>query len=251
MNKWQVTLFILILLSGTGYWFAVVPDKASPEGKDSLAWFTPGPHKVITDDFKAVDTSRKTQPNNDFPGSDVRVLKGKIWRPDDVKTPGPLLVYSHGFMSFHQEGLYLVRFLASHGYTVVAVNYPLTNFFAPGKPLISDVVNQPGDVSFLITTILQRNADASDVLHNTIDEKKIAVAGVSLGGMTSTLVTFHRKVRDPRIAAAISIAGPAGMFTSGFFSSASTPFLMIAETFANVSTLFTTVGFFQRPDIAG
>ncbi len=131
-------------------------------------------------------------------------------------------------MSFHQEGLYLARFLASHGYTVVAVNYPLTNFFAPGKPLISDVVNQPGDVSFLISTLLKRNADSNDVLHNTIDEKKIAVAGVSLGGMTSTLVTFHRKVRDPRIAAAISIAGPSTMFTADFFTSTDTPFLMIA-----------------------
>lgn len=65
-----------------------------------------------------------------------------------------------------------MRFLASHGYTVVAVDYPLTNFFAPGKPKLSDVVNQPGDVSFLIDTMLKRNADASDVLHNTINPKR-------------------------------------------------------------------------------
>ena len=228
MNKWQIALLVLLLLGGIAYWFATIPAKVLPEGNESLALFKAGQYKVITESFKAVDETRKTQANNDFAGRDVRVLKGKIWRPQGLQNPGPLLVYSHGFMSFHQEGLYLVRFLASHGYTVVAVNFPLTNFFAPGKPFISDVVNQPGDVSFLISTLLQRNADANDVLHNTIDAKKIAVAGVSLGGMTSTLVTFHRQVRDPRIAAAISIAGPSTMFTTDFFTSTNTPFLMIA-----------------------
>ncbi|MEZ5493983.1 MAG: hypothetical protein R3E61_05185 [Pseudomonadales bacterium] len=215
MNKWQITLLVLLLLAGFAYWFAAMPATVLPAGKESQAWFTAGKYTVLVEDFKAVDAARKTQANNDFAGRDVRVLKGKIWRPQGLQKPGPLLVYSHGFMSFHTEGTYLVRFLASHGYTVVAVNYPLTNFFAPGKPLGSDVVNQPGDVSFLITALLKRNSDASDVLHNTIDEKKIAVAGVSLGGMTSTLVTFHRKVRDPRITAAISIAGP-NMFTADF-----------------------------------
>ena len=228
MNKWQITLLVLLLLSGASYWLAASPATALPQGSESQRWFTQGKYPVITEAFKAVDETRKTQANNDFAGRDVRVLKGKIWRPQGLQNPGPLLVYSHGFMSFHQEGLYLVRFLASHGYTVVAVNFPLTNFFAPGKPFISDVVNQPGDVSFLISTLLQRNADANDVLHNTIDAKKIAVAGVSLGGMTSTLVTFHRQVRDPRIAAAISIAGPSTMFTTDFFTSTNTPFLMIA-----------------------
>lgn len=227
MNKWQILLLVLVILGAGGYWFAAIPAKATPSGAESTARFVPGPYPVITESFKAVDETRKTQPNNDFAGRDVRVLKGKVWRPDGSKTPGPLLVYSHGFMSFHQEGQYLVRFLASHGYTVVAVDYPLTNFFAPGKPLITDVVNQPGDVSFLIDTMLKRNADSHDVLHNTIDTKKIAVAGVSLGGMTSTLAAFHRKVRDPRITAAISIAGPGTMFTHDFFAGSTVPYLVI------------------------
>ncbi len=228
MSKWQIFLLILVVLAVSGYWFAFVPATVSSEGAQSQALYQLGPYAVVTEDFKAVDESRKTQPNNEFPGSDVRVLKGKLWRPVGLKTPHPLLIYSHGFMSFHHEGLYLVNFLASHGYTVVAVNYPLTNFFAPGKPLIGDVVHQPGDVSFLISTLLERNANINDILYHTLDPQKIAVAGVSLGGMTSTLITFHRKVRDPRITAAISIAGPATMFTPHFFASADVPFMMIA-----------------------
>ena len=134
MNKWQIILLVLITLGATGYWFAAIPATATPAGKDSNIAYLPGSYKVITDSFEAVDATRKTQPNNDFTGSDSRVFKGKIWRPEGLQQPGPLLVYSHGFMSFHQEGLYLARFLASQGYTVVAVDYPLTNFFAPGKP---------------------------------------------------------------------------------------------------------------------
>ena len=227
MNKWQIIVMVLISLASSAYWIAAVPATAVPEGAASQAQFLKGPYSVITDDFKAVDESRPTPSNNEYTGSPVRVLKGKVWRPEGLKTTGPLLVYSHGFMSFHQEGQYLTRFLASHGYTVVSVDYPLTNFFAPGKPKLADVVNQPGDVSFLIDTMLKRNADKNDVLFNTIDPKKIAVDGVSLGGMTSTLVAFHGKVFDKRIAAAISTAGPSAMFTEAFFTSNKIPFMMI------------------------
>ena len=92
---------------------------------------------------------------------------------------------------------------------------------------MTDVVNQPGDISFLIDTILQRNADRADDLYNTIDPEKIAVAGVSLGGMTSMLATFHPKLLDPRITASISIAGPSSIFAPKFFANRDVPFLMI------------------------
>ena len=228
MKKRWLFLPLLLALAAGGYWFFNVPETAVPSGAQSAARLAPGPFAIQDEAFEATDAHRGQQAYHDYAGASARTLAGELWRPAGLAQPGPLVIYSHGFMSFHREGVYLARFLASHGYTVVAVNYPLTNFFAPGKPLVSDVVNQPGDVSFLITTLLQRNADTNDVLHNTIDAKKIAVAGVSLGGMTSTLVTFHRQVRDPRITAAISIAGPANMFTADFFSSTNTPFMMIA-----------------------
>jgi hypothetical protein len=54
------------------------------------------------------------------------------------------------------------------------------------------------------------------------------VVGLSLGGLTSTLVTFHPRLRDPRIAVAVSIAGPSSLFNSRFYQSTSVPFLMVA-----------------------
>jgi predicted dienelactone hydrolase len=227
MKKRWLILVLLICAGVGGFWFVTIPATTVPNGSDSKAFFTTGPFEVINETFKAVDESRPTQAYKDFPGRPERVLEGEIWRPASPQQPGPLLVYSHGFLSFHEEGLYLVRFLASHGYTVLAVDYPLTGFRAPDGPLMRDIVNQPGDVSFLIDTMLKRNADPVDVLFATIDPKKIAVAGTSLGGLTSILATFHRQMRDPRIAASISIAGPTSMFTADFFSGSDVPFLMI------------------------
>lgn len=230
MKKWWLIVLLLVTAGIGGYWFFTIPATTVPNGTESQVRFKPGPFAVISETFKAVDRSRTTQAYKDFPGLPERVLEGKIWRPDSRQSAGPLLIYTHGFMSFYQEGLYLVRFLASHGYTVVAVDYPLTGFHAPDGPLMRDIVNQPGDVSFLIDNLLQRNADPDDALYTTIDPKKIAVAGTSLGGLTVIMATFHRNMRDPRIAAAISIAGPTSLFTADFFTSSDVPFLMIYGT---------------------
>ncbi len=225
-NRWLLVL-LLIAVGAGGYWFAVIPAVTDPNGSESKARFAPGPYEISSEVFEATDENRPTQSYRDFPGRSTRVLTGELWRPVRQAQPGPLLIYSHGFMSFHREGLYLARFLASHGYTVVAVDYPLSGYRAPDGPFMRDVVNQPGDVSFLIDSVLKRNADPNDALFSTIDPQKIAVAGTSLGGLTSTLVTFHRQMRDPRIAAAISMAGPTSMFTADFFAGSNVPFMMI------------------------
>ena len=227
MKKWRVVAAVMAIIIAAGYWFLTVPATAIPNGSESIALYQPGPYTVVSEGFTAADNSRPTQAYDDYAGSPERVLNGDIWRPEGLRQPGPLVIYSHGFMSFRQEGLYLAKFLASHGYSVVAVDYPLTGFHAPGKSLMRDVIKQPGDVSFLIDTMLKRNADPADALHDTLDPRRIAVAGVSLGGLTTTLVTFHRALRDPRIAAAISIAGPSVMFTPDFFRTSDVPYLLI------------------------
>jgi pimeloyl-ACP methyl ester carboxylesterase len=225
-KRWLIPLLLLALVAG-GYWFLSIPATTVPAGGESVARFAPGPFDIINEEFEATDDSRPLQAYNEFPGAASRTLKGALWRPAGLTQPAPLLVYNHGFLSFHREGLYLARFLASHGYTVLAVDYPLTGYRAPDGPFMRDVINQPGDISFLLDTLLARNADPADPLHGTIDPQRIAVAGTSLGGLTSTLATFHRNLRDPRIAAAISIAGPTSMLTREFFATRDVPFLVI------------------------
>ena len=214
-------------LAAAGYYYFNVPEKPRPAGRDSRRRTRPGIARFITEKFRLVDDTRTTPAHNGRPEKPLRELRGELWRPARPSRPAPLIVYSHGFMSSRREGLYLARFLASHGHTVVAVDYPLTGARARGKPHPGDIVNQPGDISCLIDHMLARNNDPADKLYETIDPGKIALAGVSYGGLTSLLTTYHRQWRDNRIAATVAIAAPTSMLSRDFFADNTTPTLMI------------------------
>jgi len=236
MVNWKKSPFfkagLVILALAVPLLVVMFPPKSTPSGKVSQAQIQQGPYPISVEPFTVEDSSRPTAVNGTFAGSATRELKGTIWfpAPDLIQQPVsfPLVVYSHGFMSFHQEGAYLAEFLAGHGYVVVAVDYPLTNYFAPGNPTLSDVANQPADISFVIDKVLEKNVSADNQLFGLVDEYRIAVMGLSLGGMTTELVTFDPRMSDHRIKAAISIAGPSRMFTDRFFGFSQVPFMMIA-----------------------
>ena len=229
---------VLLLACAVGLFFATA-GVDRPEGQASREVLARGPYKVKKLDTTFVDRSRPTQANNVFRGSDERRLVTSITYPTSPNARGvardgrpangfPLIVYSHGFMSRRSEGRYLALHFARHGYVFVAADYPLTNFASPGGPRFDDVAHQPGDVRFLIDSLLRWNDDPTHEFSGAIDPERIGVMGLSLGGMTSTLAAFHPDLRDDRISAAVSIAGPSAMFTPGFFETADVPFLMIA-----------------------
>ncbi len=226
----KVTLVVcLLLIAG----FALLMTGRQPQPfyikSESASRLQPGPASVAQYDETFVDESRPTQANGEYPGDTSRRMEGTVWYPeDDPSGPYPLIVYSHGFSSTKEEGAYLTQQLATLGYVVVAVNYPLTNYHAPGGPNVRDVVNQPADVSFLIDTLVEQSRTAGHVLTGLIDDSRIGVVGLSLGGMTTELVTYHPTMRDTRIGAALSIAGPTFLFTREFFKNADIPFLMLA-----------------------
>ncbi len=205
-----------------------------PEESISVTVLATGPFEVGTDEYTLEDRSRPTQANKDYPGAPQRTLHTRIWYPldsDDRNLPDealPLIVYSHGFFGNSEEPRYLAEYLASHGYLVVAADFPLTNYRAPGGANVMDVMNQPGDVSFLIDTLLEWNGVPENRFYRRVDAERIALAGLSLGGMTTELTAYHPRVRDLRVKAAISIAGPLQLFGRRFFEHSQLPFMMIA-----------------------
>jgi predicted dienelactone hydrolase len=208
--------------------FVTAPRPFSPD-TESGRRLAPGPFAVATTELEWVDTARPTDANGDYAGAPERRLPVAIWHPIGAPGHHPLLVYSHGFMSTRFGGRYLAEHLASHGYVVMATDYPLSHFGAPGGPKASDVVNQPADVSFLIDQILALPS-GDRPFTGELDSARIGAFGLSLGGLTTSLVAFHPKLRDPRIHAALSIAGPGVPFTARFYESADLPFLMIGGT---------------------
>ncbi|MDP3516482.1 MAG: hypothetical protein Q8S94_04860 [Pseudohongiella sp.] len=209
--------------------YVMNPVLPTPSGPQGTALYQPGELGLSSEALTLTDNTRATMANGEFAGQSFRELNGEVWFPEDREQgPYPLILYSHGFMSSVSEAEYLVDFLVPKGYVIAAVNYPLSSGGSPGGPTVNDVLNQPGDVSFVLDHLLTRNRTEGDSLYGLIDPERIAAAGLSLGGLTSQLVAFHRNVRDARIAAAVSIAGPAVFLTPTFFSTSAMPFMMIA-----------------------
>lgn len=226
MKKLLLAILLLPALAVAGL-LATSNPAPLPAASDSARRLADGPLPVARLPLDLTDRSRPTEANGDFPGAPARQLQGHLWYPTEGG-PYPLLIYSHGFTSNHRNGAYLAEHLASHGFVVAAVNHPLTHWGAPGGPRVADVVNQPGDVSFLIDRLVARSDDAGDVLAAVIDGERIGTLGVSLGGLTATLAGFHPTLGDPRIDAVLSIAGPSSFFTPRFFADDDTAFLMLA-----------------------
>ena len=138
--------------------------------------------------FTAVDTSRPTPANAAQPGQASRSMSVRVWYPattpgaeeardDDFASvpdptpqfdappatgsgPYPLIVFSHGLGAF--PALYgdLLASWAAAGYVVAAPAFPLSNQDAPGGPDAGDVSNQPADVAFVISRIIELSSGA-------------------------------------------------------------------------------------------
>jgi len=199
-------------------------------GRTTADFTSPGPFSVGSSTYTFVDASRPTAPNGDFPGAPDRTLVTEVWYPatiagrdtpvDTSAGPYPIVVHSHGFLDNRVGEIYVGEHLASHGYIVAATDYPLSNGAAPGGATITDIHNQPADASYVINqTLALFGPDA--------DADRIGASGLSLGGLTTHLLTFHADLRDPRIDAAIAMAGPACMFTGKFFKTSTAARLIL------------------------
>lgn len=227
-KKILLTVAVLVTIATV---YILNPVQPEPAGPYSSALYLPGELGLTSESLTLTDTSRPTMRNGDFVGRDFRELEGKLWYPRERSGgPYPLILYSHGFMSSVSEAEYLVEFLVPKGYVVAAVNFPLSTGTAPGGPTVNDVLSQPEDLSFVLEQLLARSSSPQDALFGLIDADRVAAVGLSLGGLTTQLAAFHRQVHEPRLAAAVSIAGPAAFLTSDFFSSRELPFMMIAGT---------------------
>ena len=90
---------------------------------------------------------------------------------------------------------------------VAAPVFPLGNADAPGGPDEADIVNQPRDMSFVITRLLALSAGRQGPLAGLIDARQVAVSGQSDGGETALAMAYDQPYRDDRVRAAIILSG--------------------------------------------
>jgi dienelactone hydrolase len=181
-------------------------DPSTPAGAEAEAQ-AEAPFEVeqITETY--VDGTRPTDAGSETPAQPDRTVEATIVHPTSGG-PYPLLVLSHGLTGHPEEYEQSVPVWAADGFVVVRPAFPLTNADVPGAGQnVSDVVNQPGDVSFVIDEVLADAEDPEHPLHGLVDPEAIGVVGHSLGGATTWAVSFDSATRDDRIDSTVVFAG--------------------------------------------
>jgi predicted dienelactone hydrolase len=132
-----------------------------------------------------------------------------LWYPPaaDRTRPSPLVVFGHGFATTPFRYRRLLRAWAAAGYLVAAPLFPLENAHAPGGPNERDLVNQPRDMSFVISRLLAASASPTSPLYGLVDPQRIAAAGQSDGAETAFATAYERPWHDRRVRAAVVLSG--------------------------------------------
>jgi dienelactone hydrolase len=144
----------------------------------------------------------------------------------------PLVIFGHGFAVTPQIYAPLLQAWARAGYVVAAPIFPLGNANAPGGPNETDLVNQPQDMSFVITQMLALSQDARDPFAGLIDGRQVAVSGQSDGGDTALSAAYNTQFLDRRIRAAVILSG-AEIPVGGYNFPAPSPPLLATQGLAD------------------
>ena len=121
--------------------------------------------------------------------------------------PYPLVIFGHGFDVTPAPYASLLDAWARAGYVVAAPVFPLASPLAPGGPSEADLVNEPADMSYVISRMLAAGNRANGPFSGLLARNRIAVSGQSDGGDTALAVAFDRPLRDGRVTAVVVLSG--------------------------------------------
>ena len=192
---------------------------------------------LLTETF--VDTTRPTPASGPNPRRSSRTLITTILYPaeggassDSPQTgappersdgPYPLIVFAHGLGADPEEYSPLLSYWAASGFVVAAPQFPLTSAQTPGGTDAGDVVNQPGDMSFVVDSVLKMSGRPGDAISGLVDPSEIGAAGHSNGAITTLGLVANTCCLDHRIKAAAILAGDNEGFPGGHYDFAQAP----------------------------
>lgn len=187
-----------------------------------------GQYAVGRQQVSLVDPSRPTgaDPGRGIPAATSRTLPVAVLYPaagepgaagtltdgaEPLDGPFPVVIYSHGVDSNGTERNDTLATWARAGYVVVAPTYPLSS---QKGGQVGDVVNQPSDVMF-VNAQLSEPASPLALLASHMAVDCLALAGHSLGALTTVGTTFDPCCRPAGQKAAIMIVGGLFLPTAG------------------------------------
>ncbi len=172
------------------------------------------PRSFTTTTVTFVDPTRPTEPIGTVstPSRDRRLVTDL--RVPVGAGPAPLIMFSHGLGGSPAKFTELLNQWAEAGYVVAAPRFPLTSDTNPDhRTDAGDIVNQPGDISFIIDELLAQSATEGNPLTGRINPEQIGAAGMSLGGGTTYGLLYNDCCIDERIDAAIVMGGAVLVFS--------------------------------------
>ncbi|MEM9568089.1 MAG: alpha/beta hydrolase [Cyanobacteria bacterium P01_E01_bin.34] len=118
-------------------------------------------------------------------------LVADVYLPQDLGTPAPLIVMSHGLANDRHSFVYAAEHLASHGFAVASIQHPDTDYARLQSVLRGDTelpnanlfLNRPGDIFALLDSLEQMQEDDTTWL-SQINTQSVGLFGQSLGGYT-------------------------------------------------------------------
>ena len=188
--------------------------------------------------LRLVDLTRSAHFRNGTAGP--RVLVTEVRYPTRGRPPFPLVVFAHGFIETPDVYAGLLDTWVRAGYVVAAPIFPVESPNAPGGSSESDLVNEPGDLRFVISRLTSHESPVRAL----IDAAKIAVAGQSDGAEAALSVAYDRRYRDARIDAALVMSGAAlpGLVAP---PTGSPPLLAVQGTSDPLNSPGTTLSYFR------
>lgn len=189
-----------------------------------------------------------TEPAHEGPTGESlgqRTLPTDIWYPRARRPadgPFPLLVFAPGFLKCADTYANLMGAWASAGYVVAAVNFPRTNCALGEEAYEPDLVNQPQDVSYVLTRLLALNAQPGDSLSGLLNPDEVAAAGQSDGGDTVAALAANTCCTDHRLKAVAVLSGAEWPPMPGqYFTRATPPMLFVQGSADTINPPWTSV----------
>ncbi|MDQ2815483.1 MAG: hypothetical protein M3Z75_27465 [Actinomycetota bacterium] len=137
----------------------------------------------------------------------------------------PLLLFAPGYTYCGGTYEHLLQTWASAGYVVAAVNFPYTDCQAGAALNESDIVNQPQDMSYVLSKLLRLSAQPGNVLSGLLNPSQVAAAGQSDGGDTVAALAANTCCRNTRLKAVAVLSGAVAGYPGKYFSHGAPPML--------------------------